>query len=241
MNWYLLIINIFLPSIILLGQDKNTNQLKLNFIHKIDSHSLVLDSSIYINNVDQLYSITKFKYYISNIQLINEQEGKSTVNNDVFLVDEEVPSSKEVSISKIPNGEYSQLGFILGVDSLRNCSGAQSGALDPIHAMFWTWNSGYIFLKLEGQSTSSKAPGGIFEYHIGGYKAPVNCIQHIHLKFKSPLKFSNQSIHHLNIHVNISEIFKTPVDINFGILPSVTDLKNALMISNNYKDMFSIK
>jgi hypothetical protein len=32
--------------------------------------------------------------------------------------------------------------FLLGVDSLKNVSGIQTGALDPAKGMFWTWNTG---------------------------------------------------------------------------------------------------
>ena len=37
----------------------------------------------------------------------------------------------------------------LGVDSLRNVTGVQTGALDPAMDMYWTWNTGYVMAKLE--------------------------------------------------------------------------------------------
>jgi len=229
-----------LCPLFLLGQKTNENQLNIEFIHKVDSQILTLDTAKYFNALGQPFFITKFKYYISQIELINEK-GKKTESHEVFLINEEEPASKKISISKVKDGEYSQIQFILGVDSLRNCSGAQSGALDPIHAMFWTWNSGYIFLKLEGKSTESSATGNIFEYHIGGYKEPSNCIQTIHFNLKSPLIFSKKSSQNLTIQVNVAELLKHPVVIDFKTMPSVTDTKNAKLISTNYSDMFSIQ
>ena len=71
---------------------------------------------------------------------------------------------------------------------------AQTDALDPVNAMFWAWNTGYIFLKLEGRSSFSKLPGNIFEYHIGGYKSPSNCIRTISLNFERPLQIENNKL-----------------------------------------------
>ena len=45
--------------------------------------------------------------------------------------------------------------------------------------MFWTWNSGYIYARLEGQSDSAKAPAHRFTWDIGGYKAAANAAREI--------------------------------------------------------------
>lgn len=222
------------------GQNANGNKLNIEFKHIVDSQNLTLDTVQYFNKLGQPFYITKFKYYISNIELIND-DGKNSLDKEEFLINEEEFTTKNISIKKIKTGEYNHIRFIVGVDSIRNCSGAQSGTLDPIHAMFWTWNTGYIFLKLEGFSSASSAPKNIFEYHIGGYKEPTNCIQSIDLKFKSPLDFSINTIQNITIQVNIAELLKTPTDIDFKVLPSVTDTKNAPIISNNYRDMFTIE
>jgi hypothetical protein len=36
--------------------------------------------------------------------------------------------------------------------------------------MFWTWNSGYVYFKMEGFSDSSHADLNRLEYHLGGFK-----------------------------------------------------------------------
>ena len=162
-------------------------------------------------------------------------------NKEVFLIDEENSSSEEIILSKIKKGVYDSISFIIGVDSVRNCSGVQSGSLDPINTMFWAWNTGYIFLKLEGKSPLSSASGKIIEYHIGGYKDPVNAIEKVQLALSYPLDFTKGNEQTISVNVNIAEIFRVPTEIDFSKLPSVTDTKNALLISRNYKDMFSIK
>lgn len=239
MHHCLLFLLISIP-IFTFGQKSTKNELKIEFIHTVDNQTLTLDTYRYFNPLGQDYTITKFKYYISDITLLNNNQN-SSLSQDVFLINEEDPNSKKISIPKMKDGEYTHISFVLGVDSLRNCSGAQSGTLDPIHAMFWTWNTGYIFLKLEGKSSASSAPGNIFEYHIGGYKEPANCIQKINLKLKHPLVFSNPSVQSIFIQVNVAEILRQPMAIDFKTLPSVTDSRNAVLMSSNYKDMFSIR
>jgi len=62
----------------------------------------------------------------------------------------------------------------MGVDSLRNVSGAQTGALSTANGMFWDWNSGYIMLKAEGMSPNSTSKN--FVFHLGGFKGVNNIV-----------------------------------------------------------------
>ena len=223
---------IFLLHFVTINIFCQSSELYINFEHYFNAEKIILDSS-YTNTLNQKFTLTKFKYYISNIQLTTSQ-GKNTLIKQSFLINEDDSTSKQIHLTKIPKNEYFSISFIIGVDSLHNCNGAQSGALDPVNAMFWAWNTGYIFLKLEGKSAASTSPGHIFEYHIGGYKQPANCIRDVHLKLKPTTKTQ------LNIRVNINEILQTPTTIDFSKLSSVTDFNNATIFADNYADMFSI-
>ena len=59
------------------------------------------------------------------------------------LVDQSQPGSLSWSFEAEEN-PFTTLHFLLGVASARIVSGAQTGALDTLKDMFWTWNSGYI-------------------------------------------------------------------------------------------------
>jgi hypothetical protein len=213
--------------------------LSIAFKHYVNDSILHLDST-YKNSIGQTFTITNFKYYLCQLQL-QQDNGKNYFSNDYFLINEDEDASKNIMLNTIPNGNYTSISFTIGVDSLHNCSGAQSGALDPINTMFWAWNSGYIFLKLEGKSSFSTAPAHIVEYHIGGYTAPSNCIRTITLKLEQPLIIENNKTTALNIHVNAAELLKTPTTIDFTKMPAVIDSKNATTIADNYIDMFSIQ
>ncbi|MEO8761124.1 MAG: MbnP family protein, partial [Bacteroidia bacterium] len=192
----------------------------------------------YKNTFNQAYSITKFKYYIGNICL-KDVDGKEFKSKDYFLINEDEDDSKQLILQNIPSGNYVSIHFIIGVDSLHNCSGLQTDALDPVNGMFWAWNTGYIFLKLEGNSSFSKSPANIFEFHIGGYKQPTNSIRTINLKLNNPLNIAAKTSV-IDIKVNAAEVLKTPTAIDFSVLSSVTTPQSAPTIANNYADMFSI-
>lgn len=222
------------------AQHSSKGMLSIAFNHYVDNQVLNLDSTIYKNSLDQTFTVSNFKYYISNIHLTNSS-GKEFISKEYFLINEDEEKSKRLILNTIPNGTYTSISFTIGVDSAHNCSGAQSGALDPANAMFWAWNSGYIFLKLEGKSPFSNAPANIFEYHIGGYKFPSNAIRTVSLKLDQPLVAENNKTSEINIKVNAAEVLKTPTDIDFTKTPTVTDSKNATTIADNYKNMFSIE
>jgi hypothetical protein len=215
---------------------KNIVPLRISFEHFVGNEILKLDSANYKNALGQTFTVSKFKYYVSNFHFKNSA-GKDISMEGSFLINEDEEETKKILLAKIPEGNYTSMDFILGVDSLHSCSGAQSGALDPVNAMFWAWNTGYIFLKLEGRANTSLSPGHFFEYHIGGYKQPINCIRKISFDLSKSEKTLTKEI---KIKVNVLEILKTPNAIDFSKLSSVTDLKNATVIADNYKDMFEL-
>lgn len=111
-------------------------------------------------------------YYISNVKLKREDGSWWTQPQTYYLVKVGENSAPSIDLNNIPNGVYTDIEYMIGVDSTRNVSGAQTGALDVSHGMFWNWNTGYIFVKAEGHSPDS--PSGNFAYHIGGFKEENN-------------------------------------------------------------------
>ncbi len=212
--------------------ERNDQPFTILFHHYAGNEILKLDSVNYKNELGQTFTVSKFKYYISNLHF-KTAAGKDVFVNESFLINEDEEDSKKIVLKNIPEENYISVDFIIGVDSLHNCSGAQSGALDPINGMFWAWNSGYIFLKLEGKSSFCKTPGNFFEYHIGGYKQPGNCIRKVSLQ-------PGQKSRTVNIKVNVLEILKTPTTIDLEKIPTVNDHRNATTIADNYSNMFEL-
>ncbi len=130
---------------------------------------------------------------------------------------------------------------MLGVDSLMNTSGAQTGALDPLRGMFWTWNSGYINAKLEGISSQSSQPAHMINYHIGGYRYPNNAARVITMNLES-INNSDEKNHELFITANTNAWFSGRHEIKIAKTPGCMmpgELAGA--IADNYSEMFSLE
>lgn len=220
-------------------QKADTTSLTIQFHHYAGKEVLTLDDATYSNELGQSFNVSNFKYYLGKIRLIDANDRAFETQN-YYLIKEDEPETKTIELHAIPVGNYKSVSFTIGVDSIDNCSGAQSGALDPIKGMFWTWNTGYIFLKLEGNSKFSTSPGNIFEYHIGGFKEPNNCIRKVNIPFAEPLLISTNQKNNLHLKADILEVLKTPTTLDFSKLSSITDHKNATIVANNYSDMFSV-
>ena len=66
------------------------------------------------------------------------------------------------------------VAFLVGIDSLIQSAGAMGGDLDPVHGMYWTWQSGYIHVKVEARTSQLEGESHSIVCHLGGYSAPFN-------------------------------------------------------------------
>lgn len=123
----------------------------------------------------------KFKQYISNIRFIKPDGTGYEVPESYYILDADNAESLEIGIENVPSGDYTALEIVFGVDSTRNVSGAQEGALDPANGMFWSWNSGYIMVMAEGMSPN--ASNGTFAFHLGGFSGENSVVIKRNLSF----------------------------------------------------------
>jgi hypothetical protein len=152
-----------------------------------------------------------------------------------------VASSKHFHIDDLSVGTYTAISFTIGVDSARNTSGAQTGALDPINGMFWTWNTGYIMAKLEGTSPKSTAGDKKFQHHIGGFEGANNAVRNITIDLtgKNIVLAANKESS-VMIKVDVLKWF-SPNIISIATNTNVMDVNNtSKLIADNYEKMFSV-
>jgi hypothetical protein len=217
--------------------------LNIEFVHVVDNELLDLGKA-FLSPAGDTFTVNKFNYYISNIVLVKEDNSLFTQSNSYYLVEESKPTSKTLSIGSVPFGKYKSIRFLLGVDSTRNVSGAQTGALDPAKGMFWNWSTGYIMLKLEGAAPTSTVMGKNIEYHMGGFKGINKVQRNIEINFSaSGIDVAKgAAIPLLKLQTNVNEIFKNPNTISFSSLPVVTSAgANAKKLADNYQDMITLK
>ncbi|MES1215009.1 MAG: MbnP family protein [Bacteroidota bacterium] len=222
-------------------QIQRNGKVELRFSHFVGDQKLNIDST-YKNAFGETYTISRFKYYVTNIKLVkSSDDSEIEIKDSYFLVYDDDDLSKTISLS-VPEGNYSAISFLLGVDSLHNVSGAQTDALDPMNGMFWTWNTGYVIVKLEGRSSVSTLPGNLIEYHLGGFKGPDKVNRRISLPFPEGNMYVNdKKTLVLNVKADINLFFsginKLPIKAN----PACTSAGSlARQYAENYATLFSI-
>lgn len=220
-----------------------TGHLFLHFRNQVDGRPLVLGDSLhkYSNaNGDRFY-VTTFKYYISNIQLITAKGETVTIPDTYLLVNAADSSTLVQDLGVVPVGKYKSIRFIIGVDSLRNFSGAQSGSLDPAKGMFWTWKSGYIFVKMEGISEQSTDKKNRLVFHIGGAISPDNTIRNYSQVLPRTLKMKEGRDRDLVVVVNLASMFKGKTTVDFSNLHFTMGGPKSVIIADNYAEgLFTI-
>ncbi len=165
-----------------------------------------LNQEVYYRlNVDDSIQFTSFKFYISHLELINGTKAVWKDKVTYHLID--AFDEKTLVLQFPSNISFTKIKFQLGIDSLTNVSGAMGGDLDPTKGMYWTWQSGYINFKLEGKSNLCKTRHNEFQFHLGGYQQPFNCLQTVFVQVKSTTNIKlNMDISKLLNHISLSQL-----------------------------------
>lgn len=218
-----------------------TGSLNIDITNVVNNNPLVLSSVSYTNANSDTFKIDVLKYYISNIQLTTNTGFTYTQNESYYLIDHSDLKSLRLVLKKIPRANYSSIKFLIGVDSARNNSGAQTGALDVANLMYWDWNSGYIMAKLEGTSKQSTHVAKKIEFHLGGFYGPYSSVRKVQLSFPNTANVTTIQTPTVNAKAEIAQWFSSPNLIRFSqtslIMSSNADSKK---IADNYASMFSI-
>jgi hypothetical protein len=222
------------------GVNANDGHLNVVFENVVGDQPLVLNTGIYTNEAGNSFTVKIYKYYISNIKLWRDDSTYFAESGGYYLVNEALTSSKAFTIHGVPSGTYTGISFLLGVDSARNVSGAQTGALDPLNAMYWDWNTGYIMAKLEGSSPQSGALGKEIIFHLGGFSGKNNVLREISLPLPSAAIVTASATPDIHIKSDVLQWFKEPLPIDFATTYTITDPGNeATAFSAGYADMFT--
>lgn len=232
----------------------NMATLSIEFDNIVGGQNLQLNTGTYYTASGDTFSVSLLQYFISNIKVKKTDGTEYTVPQDssYFLIKEADVNTRYAKV-KVPEGEYASVSFVLGVDSLRSTMdiSKRQGVLDPSggmeDGMYWGWNSGYIYFKMEGISPQAPVdPSGQkkFRYHIGGfggYSAPtINNIKTITIDLGAGGTAKVRSGRTSNVHlmVDISKMFTGTTDISIATNPTVMFSAFSVNIANNFSGMF---
>lgn len=225
------------------------------FNNVVGSSDLTLGTDTYQNAAGESFTVTKFNYFVSNIRL-RKADGSDFVvlqDSSYFLVQEDKPNSQTITLNNVPAGNYTGITFLIGVDSLRNLADLtkRTGVLDPgltTHdPMYWEWNTGYVFLKLEGTSPAAPpAQNNLFLYHLGGFgrdyngKQTVNNLRTVTLSFNGALaKVQTNATPTVTLKTDVLKLFNGPTQLSIAQHSSVMFEDYSTHIANNGAQMFS--
>ncbi len=252
-------INIFLIMLFILFSsckkettkiEEGTGPLSVEFDHVVGNADLSLGAGSYTNSSGENFSVDIFRYYVSNFIFTKTDGTVYTVpqSDCYFLVDESDEETHE-PLFELPTGSYKSVQFTIGVDSTRSTMDIEdrTGVLDPTAVagdMYWGWNSGYIFLKLEGKSVASSLDGD-FMYHIGGFggysSSTINNIQTVILNLQDrgvpEVKIDGST--NIHLFVDILKLFEGDETVSIAAHPMEMFTPYSTTISANYKSMFS--
>lgn len=213
---------------------------KLEFNNMSGAENLRMEGNWYKNQNGDSFTVTKFNYYISNIKLNKADGSKFEEAESYHLVQQSVSSSHSFDIANVSAGTYNSITFTIGVDSLRNVSGAQSGALAVDNGMFWSWTTGYIMLKLEGSSPQSSDAGKNFQLHAGGFKGAYNTVRTVTMTLPNAITVNNDE-NHIHLSADVQKVLGGVTAINFAVTPTIMNAgPNGKMLADNYEKMFTI-
>ncbi|MES2419063.1 MAG: MbnP family protein [Bacteroidota bacterium] len=217
-------------------QIEEKGSFSVEFENQVNGTPLILNTQSYTNANGDSFTVSVFKYYVSNLELTRTDGSVYRLPESYILVDAANPSTLINTLSTVPVGDYTKLSFIIGIDKERNVAGAQTGALDPALGMFWTWNSGYIFLKMEGASPQSTAVNHSLTFHIGGFAEPNNTIKtfSVDLNPANPLRIRTDKNPQLHFKVNVAALFSGKQNISFANLNFTMGGANSVLVAENY-------
>lgn len=205
---------------------------QLRFLPVYGEVPLVLDK-LYANPGKDSLSLSSFRFYVSDIELIYSDGSVYAEAESYHLLDAEDTASLLIEFKNAPSGKISTLRFQLGLDSLYSVSGALSGDLDPTKGMYWSWQSGYINVKLEGRSTDCPSRKNEFHFHLGGYLYPYKALRAIQLTVPG------EQQQELIVLADVAQFFSS-LDLSQTYSVMIPG-KEALSLSEKMEKIFSIR
>jgi hypothetical protein len=208
---------------------------------------LVLNSSVATTSTGETFTVSTFEYYLSNIKFTKSDGTTYAAPDTYFLVDQATPKTLSFTVPSVPAGDYTGVSFIVGVDAQK------TGLTDPLtftgflnqaYNMYWTWNSGHIFLKMEGMLTSA-SPAKPLTCHIGGWgnNGTPNAIVTAAPSFGSTkLAVRADKAPTVALQANVTKLFDGPNPVTLSTFTGVhMPSAQSVQIAQNYATgMFSV-
>ncbi|WP_223032554.1 MbnP family protein [Hanstruepera marina] len=216
-----------------------------NFTHDWDNtliNSSNLTTEIVTNEHGEEISMTRIRYLVSRLELVNNQ-GESYLFDGYKFTDlsDEASYNFTPDNNSIPPGTYT-LKFIWGFNETDNVDGAYA----DLNSASWNWpemlGGGYHFLQFDGMynvNTTAPAP---FNYHNGTARVSTGVFEQNFAEIDLPTEIviTNNAV--IEVKMNIAEFFKNPNtwDLNVLDTPLMPNYTAQKMMQENVSTVFSV-
>ncbi len=134
--------------------------------------------------------IETLRFYLSQVTLHRAGKVVFQEKYSYHLIDLEKPETWSLPLRIPTKLAYDSLSFLMGIDSATHYQGAMEGDLDPTKGMYWSWQSGYIQVKIEGNSPLVPDPRHEFQLHLGGFEGKNAVCRSVGFAVKAKSKLS---------------------------------------------------
>lgn len=229
----------------------------LNIGYEVNGEVLVTDTLCYTNEVGNPFLITEIQWFLSNIQLLNQDgewhtlrqreaiDSVAELTDHIFYIDTDIPESQVLHGKKIPVGHYTALRFTFGLDETDNETGLYNDP--PESDMFWPdmLGGGYHYMKLNGKFAGGDGRLKPLAVHLGiGQNENLTQFYQNYFIVELPINFNVKANteNHLDLTMVIDNWFRNPNTIDFNELGSGI-MQNQIaqrLFNGNGKDVFKI-
>lgn len=191
------------------------------------------------DHLGHIVRIDNLQLYVAPIEFRNEF-GNWIPGGEVFLLD--FSQHGESLLSTLAPGNYDALRFGMGIPPEINTD------IDPASypndhplsvlgsaGMFWTWSSGYIFVKYEGKFAPETGQQVIepFSYHCG----TDNSYRMVEIAFEEPLEVRSESLTVWDLHLDAARALVGENDSIDLVLDPVTHNAEGTALGGRMMDL----
>jgi len=194
--------------------DVASGTLQLKLEETVGQEDFVFDQLVYDAAAGHTYSAITLKYYLSRIQ-IKSKDGALLNLTDVIYRDARDVETQIFSFGEIPNGEYTSLEFVFGLDEEMNVDGGLENTVENIN-MEWPipGDQGYHYMKFEGKyNVYDTAEIRSYNLHLGATKGNQNFFR---VSLPLPPLMMNGNNWQIQLGIDLNEWIQNPEVYDFA-------------------------
>ncbi len=220
---------------------EKTSEINLVYNHMAENSTFAFNTD-YIDDFGNKYQFTRAQLYLSSPVFMDDNMNVLSAPSSYALVS---PDSVKSSFAVIDGEQHvHMMNISIGVDSVANATDpATYGSTHPLAyqtpSMHWNWNSGYIFIALEGvvdiDGNGTFDTGETFVMHVG-----MNSLRADNTGLMAHFNSVSGLAHNIELDINWTGLL---AGIDLSIDNSTHTMDNMMLasrVSNNAKSILSI-